>query len=178
MHKSNLAQARAHGLAVINTDSLGLRTKNAGAVYGAKQPNEYRIVIVGDSCTFGEGVARTEDTFVQVMEDTLNQQQKTMTVRGGGNFGAPAYSVKEMANTLQARILDIQPDLVVMAIIPEDFNLRRTPTIDDAGYLIDQNLSGLSPPGSMVRQVVRGIHLTYVVRDLGLRWFFKHLDIA
>ena len=83
-----------------------------------------------------------------------------------------------MANTLQARILDIQPDLVVMAIIPEDFNLRRTPTIDDAGYLIDQNLSGLSPPGSMVRQVVRGIHLTYVVRDLGLRWFFKHLDIA
>lgn len=112
-----------------------------------------------------------------MMEDRLNQQQQAMTVRVF-NFGASAYSVKEMAATLQYRMVDTQPDLVMMAIIPSDFNLARTPTIDDAGYLIDQNLSGLSPPGSMVRQVVRGIHLTYVLRDLGLRWFFKHLDIA
>ena len=28
--------------------------------------------------TFGEGVPRTEDTFAQVLEDTLNQQQRAM----------------------------------------------------------------------------------------------------
>lgn len=177
IHKANLVQARERGLAVIDTDSLGLRTKRAGASYGAKQPNEYRIAIAGDSCTFGEGVTRTEDTFAQVLEDALNRGQKAATVKVL-NFGASAYSVKEMVATLQYRMVDIQPDLVVMAIIPSDFNLARTPTVDDAGYLIDQKLSRLSPPGLMTRQLVRGIHLTYVLRDIGVRWFFKQLDIA
>ena len=177
IHKPNLAQARARGLAVINTDSLGLRTKTAGALHGPKQQREYRIAVVGDSCTFGEGVRRTEDTFAQVLEDTLNQRQQSVTVKVF-NYGASAYSVKEMAATLQYRVFDIQPDLVVMAIIPSDFNLARTPTIDESGYLIDQKLSYLSPPGSMARQVLRGIHLTYVLRDIGLRWFFTPLDIT
>ncbi len=177
IQKPNLVQARARGLAVINTDSLGLRTKIAGASYGAKQPNEYRIAVVGDSVTFGEGVPRTEDIFAQVLEDTLNQRQQSVTVKVF-NYGASAYSVKEMAATLQYRMLNIQPDLVVMAIIPSDLNLARTPTIDDSGYLIDQKLSYLSPPGAIARQVLRGIHLIYVLRDIGLLWFFKRLDIA
>jgi len=177
IHKPNLVQAKARGLAVINTDSLGLRAKISGAVYGAKQPNEYRIAIVGDSVTFGEGIPETGDTFAQVLEESLNRQQQAVAVKVL-NYGASAYSVKEMAATLQYRMLDIQPDLVVMAIIPSDFNLARTPTIDDSGYLIDQKLSHFSPPGSMARQVLRGVHLTYVLRDIGLRWFFKPLDIT
>ena len=171
IHKPNLTQVRALGLAVINTDSLGLRTKAAGTLYAAKQPNEYRIAVVGDSVTFGEGVTRTEDTFAQVLEDMLNQRQQAVTVKVL-NFGASAYSVKQMAATLQYRTLDIQPDLVVMAIIPSDFNLARTPTINESGYLVDQRLSHLSPLGSMVRRVLRQIHLTYVLRDIVLRWFF------
>lgn len=177
IHKPNLTQVRARGLAIINTDSLGLRTKTAGSLYSAKQPNEYRIAVVGDSCTFGEGVRRTEDTFAQVLEDTLNQRQQSVMVKVF-NYGASAYSVKEMVATLQYRMLDIKPDLVVMAVIPSDFNLARTPTIDGSGYLIDQKLSYVSPPSSMARQVLRGIHLTYVLRDIGLAWFFKPLDIA
>lgn len=177
IHKANLTGARARGLAVINTDSLGLRTMIAGTTYGAKQTKEYRIAIVGDSWTFGEGVTRTEDTFAQVLEDTLNRRQQTMTVKVF-NYGASAYSVKEMAATLQYRMLDIQPDLVVMAIIPSDFNLDRTPTIDDSGYLVDQNLSHFIPSASMVRRALRQIHLLYVLRDIGLRWFFKPLDIT
>lgn len=177
VHKPNLTQARARGLAVINTDSLGLRAKIAGASYGAKQPNEYRIAVVGDSCTFGEGVIRTEDTFAQVLEDTLNQRQQAVAVKVL-NFGASAYSVQQMVATLQYRTLNIQPDLVVMAIIPSDFNLARTPMIDESGYLIDQKLSYLSPPGSMIRKVLRQIHLTYVLRDIVLRWFVTPVDIA
>jgi hypothetical protein len=63
IHKPNLVNARARGLAVINTDSLSLRAKVAGELYGPKQQNEYRIALIGDSYTFGEGVRRTEDTF-------------------------------------------------------------------------------------------------------------------
>ena len=100
IHKPNLREARARGLAMTNADSLGLRAKIAGASYGAKQTNEYRIAIVGDSCTFGEGITRTEDTFTQVLEDTLNQQQQAVTVKVF-NYGASAYSVKEMVAALQ-----------------------------------------------------------------------------
>jgi hypothetical protein len=162
---------------VINTDSLGLRAKIAGASYGAKQANEYRIALIGDSYTFGEGVVRIEDTFAQVLEDTLNQRQQAVTVKAF-NFGASAYSVKEMVATLQYRTPDIQPDLVVMAIITLDFNLARTPTIDEEGYLVDRKLYHFSPPGSMIRRALRHIHLIYVLREIGVRWLFPSPDIG
>lgn len=167
IHKPNLMQARARGLVFINTDSLGLRSKVSGIVYGTKQPQEYRIAIVGDSVTFGEGVPNTEETFTEVLEHMLNQHQNLLTVKVF-NFGVSAYSVKEMAAMLQHRLVNIQPDLVVMAIIPPDLNLDRTPTIDSAGYLVGQKIASLldSPFG----EALRGIRLLYVLRDLGSRW--------
>lgn len=73
VHKPNLVQAHARGLAIINTDSLGLRAKTSGEAC-PKQPDEYRVAIVGDSVTFGEGIPRTEDTYAQVFENILNHQ--------------------------------------------------------------------------------------------------------
>ena len=175
IHKANLTGARARGLAVINTDSLGLRAKIAGASYGAKQPNEYRIALIGDSYTFGEGVARTEDTYDQVVEDTLNRRQQAVAVKTF-NFGASAYSVKEMVATLRYRTPDIQPDLVVMAIITSDFNLARTPRIDEEGYFVDRNSSFLHD--SPVRDVFRNIHLTYALRRIASGWSSPSPDIG
>ncbi|MFZ1744916.1 MAG: SGNH/GDSL hydrolase family protein [Nitrospirales bacterium] len=167
IHKPNLMQARARGLVVINTDSLGLRSKISGMVYGNKQPQEYRIAIVGDSVTFGEGVPNTEETFTKVLEHILNQQQNLLTVKVF-NFGVSAYSVKQMAAMLQHRMVDIQPELVVMAIIPPDLNLDRTPTIDSTGYLVGQKIASLLD--SPVGEALRGIRILYVLRDIGSRW--------
>ena len=66
-------------------------------------------------------------------------------------------------------MVDIQPDLVVMAIIPPDLNLDRTPLIDSAGYLVGQQITILLD--SPVGEVLRKIRLLYVLRDIGLRWF-------
>jgi hypothetical protein len=163
----NLTEARARGLAVINTDSLGLRAKRVGASYGLKRPNEYRIAIVGDSVTFGEGVPRTDDTFAQVLEDTLNQEAgRVVRVL---NYGASAYSVKQMAASLEYRMADVQPDLVVLAMIPEDLNVLRTPGIDAVGYLVDRRVSFLR--NSIARDVLRPIRLVYVLREVVLSWF-------
>lgn len=167
IHKPNLLQARARGLVVINTDSLGLRSKISGTVYGTKQLQEYRIAIVGDSVTFGEGVPNTEETFTEVLENMLNQQQDRLTVKVF-NFGVSAYSVKQMAAMLEHGMMNIQPDLVVMAIIPPDLNLGRTPTIDSAGYLVGQEIASLLD--SPVGEALRGIRLLYVIRDIGSRW--------
>lgn len=171
VHKPNLWQARGRGLAVINTDSLGLRSMVSGTVYGQKEPDEYRIGIVGDSITFGEGVHDTADTFPQVLEDLLNQSQKRKVKVF--NFGSSAYSLREMLATLSHRMVDIQPDLVVMAIGPPVFNLFRTPTIDSAGYLIDQTVLSLPIPETMYH-FFRKVHLLYAIRDTIKHWFFHH----
>ena len=176
IYKPNLANARAFGLTIINTDSLGLRAKISGTHYGLKLPRQYRIAIAGDSVTFGVGVPRTEDTFSPVLEDTLNRKQQPVKVQVF-NYGVEAYSVKQMTATLQYRMLAIQPDLVVMAIIPADFNLARTPTVNPAGYLIDTRLSGFLPPDSGIRRVLRSVHLTYPLRDIGYSWFHTSRDV-
>jgi hypothetical protein len=166
VHKPNLEKARARGLAVINTDRLGLRSKMAGARYGRKQPGEYRIAIAGDSGTFGEGVPRTEDTFAQVLEDELNRRQDLFKVQVF-NFGVSAYSVREMAATLRHRMLKVEPDLVLMVLIDHDFVLARTPTVDASGYLVDRGSGCLGVVGSILNPVLRHVHLAYLLRDIG-----------
>ena len=170
VHKPNLRHARARGHAIIHTDSLGLRSMTSGEAYGKKESNEYRIGIVGDSITFGEGVPNTEDTFPQVLEDTLNQSQHRQVKVF--NFGASAYSLQQMVATLSHRMVDIQPDLVVLAIGPPVFNLVRTPTIDTTGYLIDQSVYSLPVPET-VFHYLRKVHLMYVLRDIAKLWFFQ-----
>jgi hypothetical protein len=48
---------------------------------------------------------------------------------GLGIFEASAYRVKQRAATLQHRMMEIQPDPVVLAIISNDLNLGRTPLL-------------------------------------------------
>jgi len=165
LHKPNLSNARARGLAIINTDSLGLRSKTAGERYGPHQDKEFRIALVGDSVTFGEGVRDTEETFSQVLEDTLNLKQSALRVKVF-NFAASAYSVRVMAATLRRRMMLVEPDLVLMAIVPADFNLSRTPSVDAWGYLTDNKLSGFLPRDSSLRPLLRKIHLLYLLRDI------------
>lgn len=165
VHKPNLSHARARGLAIINTDSLGLRSMRAGEEYAARQPDEYRIAVVGDSVTFGEGVSETAETFAQVLEATLNQKQNAKRVKVF-NFAASAYNVQVMTATLRYRMLKVEPNLVLMAIIPEDFNLSRTPGVDACGHLTDNKLSGFLPRDSAIRLGLRKLHTLYLLRDI------------
>ena len=130
--KPNLSHVRAHGNIWINTDSLGLRSQIPGRTYENKQTNEYRIAFVGDSVTFGVGVP-TGETYPEIVEQQLNHLQHHCHVTVF-NFGVSSYSVKEMTATLQYRVPEINPDLVVMGIVIDDFNTGRTPQVDKWGY--------------------------------------------
>jgi hypothetical protein len=74
-----------------------------------------------------------------------------------------------MAASLEYRMADVQPDLVVLAMIPEDLNVLRTPGIDAVGYLVDRRVSFLR--NSIARDVLRPIRLMYVLREGVLSWF-------
>ncbi|MFH1845413.1 MAG: SGNH/GDSL hydrolase family protein [bacterium] len=165
IHRPNLENARARGRAVINTDALGLRSLETGGVVGPKTATEYRIGIVGDSITFGEGVENTADTYCARLEAQLNAVQDSVQVRVF-NFGVSAYSIREMAATLEHRMLAVEPDLVVMALIPHDFDLTRTPAIDKYGYNYNHRRSGFVAKDSFLKRAVRKLHLAYLVRDL------------
>ena len=167
VHKPNLVRARARGLAIIDTDALGLRTVSPAERLGPKAPDELRIAVVGDSVTFGEGVPHTDDTFVRVLEDELGRTSGRSRVRAF-NFGVSAYSVREMAATLEHRMIAVEPDVVLLALIPNDFTVSRTPGIDHAGYLVHRDDQWLRAPG--VRHVLRSVHALYLLRALRVRW--------
>ena len=172
VHKPNLANVRGRGFAVFNTDSLSLRSKISGQRYESKKNNEYRVAVVGDSYTFGEGVRRTEDTYCQVLEDMLNERQTRKQIRVF-NYGVSAYNVKSMADTLDYRVFkEVQPDLVIMSIIESDFDLSRTGTVDRWGYTMDKKLSGMISKNSVFKRILRNVRLTYLLRDL--RYFLTH----
>jgi hypothetical protein len=165
VHRPNLSGAGGRGLSVVNTDSLGLRSVVAGERYAARAAGEYRIAVVGDSVTFGEGVRDASDTFAKVLEGELNRRQTGARVRVF-NFGASAYSVRVMEATLRRRMLAVEPNLVLLAIIPADFNLARTPGVDSHGYLSDDKLSGFLSRDSRARLVLRKLHALYMIRDV------------
>ena len=70
-------------------------------------------------------------------------------------------------------MLEVKPDLVVMAIIPADFDLARTPSVDAAGYLVDQRIESLNkllPKDSPIRAMLRSLRLLYPLRDVIYAW--------
>ncbi|MCB8944211.1 MAG: hypothetical protein H6658_10695 [Ardenticatenaceae bacterium] len=169
IHQANLQQARGRGQSLINTDSLGLRSLESGTVYGPKQVNEIRIVILGDSVTFGEGVRETADTYPHLVETSLQAQFPNQQIRVF-NFGVSAYSVRTMVATLQHRALALQPDFVIMAVAPQDFDLHRTGEVDRWGYNVREVDNSRFPLLSRLKRSLRAIRLTYAIRDLTLRW--------
>ena len=169
VQKPDLHNVQARGLAVINTDSLGLRAMQAGAEYGPKQADEFRIAVTGDSVTFGEGVSRTEDTYPEVLGRLLNRKQDKKKVMVF-NYGVSANSVKQMAATLSCRMMEVAPDLVIMAIVPEDFDLSRTGTVDKWGFTVHSDGAGLVAGDSLVKRLLRQVHLTYLLRDIIYRY--------
>ncbi|MHB8068470.1 MAG: GDSL-type esterase/lipase family protein [Desulfobaccales bacterium] len=165
--KPNLANVRAHGNIHINTDELGLRSLAPGEKCPPKGPNEYRIAFIGDSVTFGVGVA-TKDTYPEVVQNDLNRLQDRYRVKAF-NFAMSSYSVKEMVATLKYRVPEVDPDLVVMGIIINDFYLDRTPGVDKWGYNTFGGPSQMVNKYPTIKLILRNLHLSYVIRDVMAR---------
>jgi len=165
VHKPNLRRARGWNDTIFNTDALGLRSREGGERYPPKAAGEYRIAMVGDSVTFGEGIA-TAETFSALVEDRLQAALDGVRVRVF-NFGVSAYSVQQMAVTVERRVAAIEPDLVVTVLIPADFDLSRIGTLDDWGSVRPR---GTGEELAWVRHWLRRMHLVYFLLDVERGW--------
>lgn len=91
----------------VRINSHGMRDRD----YTRSKPEgTTRICVVGDSVAFGWGVSQ-RDMFTEVLERALQKRRKVEVL----NFGVPAYNMTQLAVMVRDRVLDFDPDLVLVA---------------------------------------------------------------
>jgi hypothetical protein len=120
--KSHLREVRAWGLpgvrpmddAVLSTNALGFR----GTVDPQlpKNPQRTRILVLGDSFTFGDEVS-DDETYPYYLQRALPDAEVI-------NAGASGYAHDQMLILLREK-LDLAPDVVVLGFLQMDMNRNR-----------------------------------------------------
>lgn len=107
-------------------NSMGFRSNEFEKV---KAPGEFRVVTMGDSCTFGDGVANW-DTYSIKLEDSLRKvlPGKKVSVI---NSGVPGYTSYQCKTYLERELLKLKPDVVTIYVGFND-NVPATGSIPDA----------------------------------------------
>ena len=126
-------------------NSRGLRSPEYSAV---KQPGERRVLVLGDSFTFGQGVFDGEKIFPRILERRLNEKAEKPSSRVTVlNGGLPASLTGDWLRLWHALAADFDPDVVLIvfflrdgtriASIPEFFGeIRQAVTLRNQGSLI------------------------------------------
>jgi lysophospholipase L1-like esterase len=106
--RPNLDIVCARGGNRLQTNTLGFRD---GPI-GPKTEDEYRILCLGESTTYGDYVA-FEETYSQVAQRLLNERSKAVRFRVI-NAGAPSYSSFQSLVLLKKVGIALEPDAVVL----------------------------------------------------------------
>jgi hypothetical protein len=96
----------------VHISNQGLRDR----AFGPKAPDEFRILLLGDSFTFGKGVS-FDDTIGQHLERLANAKGAgaRITVINGGTEG---YGPWQERILLRERGFPLQPDMVILQVFP------------------------------------------------------------
>ncbi|MCX5892887.1 MAG: hypothetical protein NTW80_07950, partial [Deltaproteobacteria bacterium] len=85
--------------------------------YGPKPPGDFRILLLGDSFTYGIGV-NDDQTFAQHLEQYLRQHRLAAEVI---NAGCPGKGTDYELKLFQTAGVRLHPDLTVLCFFPNDF---------------------------------------------------------
>ena len=115
----------------LNTNSWGLR----GLEFSKhKESDVFRIITLGDSCTWGFGVKQTEE-YPWVLQRLLNQSAIPVVFEVQ-NAGIPGFSSLQALRYLKHELLNYQPDLLTIYLGRNDHrNLR-----EEGGYAPDHEV--------------------------------------
>jgi hypothetical protein len=94
-------------------NAFGFRDKK----YRRRKANKSRIIFVGDSITYGWGVA-LEETYHKQLERVLSERGLDVDVMG---MGIPGYNTIQEYYLLKETVLDFKPDILILQIAPNDF---------------------------------------------------------
>jgi lysophospholipase L1-like esterase len=99
----------------LRSNSAGFRTPE---VRGRKEKDVYRIIMLGDSTTFGWGVNQ-EESYSRILEKKLNLHSKKRRYEVV-NFGIPGYTSFHGKAVFNHFALDLDPDMVVVTFGAND----------------------------------------------------------
>jgi lysophospholipase L1-like esterase len=91
-----------------------------------KKVTVFRIMVIGDSFTFGQGV-NLEDTYSKQLERRLNDMGKTSEVISCGVIG---YGMWQYLETLERKVIPYKPDLVILGLFIDDIPSSVSPHRD------------------------------------------------
>ena len=149
----------------VRVNALGLR----GPELGAKEPGERRVLFLGDSLTYGQGVAE-EDTVPGALEREL--AARTGTKWTVVNAGHRAYDTPQELALLEELGEEIQPDVVLLGWYWNDVNERPIQTTFEnltakgkIAFDTGDTVTGLDLLAWRAKQLVRSSALVMVVHD-------------
>ena len=147
------SRARVQGIP-FRINAVGFRDRP----FHRKKPGRFRIIVVGDSLTYGWGVA-LKNTFHKQLESRLRGSGCAVEVLAMGVVG---YNTVQEFHLIKAHALGFQPDLVVLQMTPNDF--ERT-----AG--IQRSRSGKG----FTLTLFHDLRIPYVTGKTGLtKWLMRH----
>jgi lysophospholipase L1-like esterase len=104
--------ARGGGPAIVS-NHLGFREREIPP----KSPDRYRIVVVGDSFTWGQGI-EVGDRFSNLLQDFLGPGYEVF------NFARPGNNMPEHLGVLE-EALPVSPDFILLQLYINDFETRQ-----------------------------------------------------
>jgi lysophospholipase L1-like esterase len=93
----------------VSTNRLGYRDREPMP----KDPARYRIAVIGDSFTWGQGIEAAE-RFTNVLEGLLGPRYEVL------NFGMPGHDMPQHLEVLE-EVLPLKPDFVLLQLFINDF---------------------------------------------------------
>ncbi len=122
------------------TDSHGLRGEEFAPTFA---PTEYRVLAVGDSCTFGKSVKESDAwprQFERLLGSALPQGQRAMVANAGVN----GYSARQYVRVIQGHADLVRPQLIVVGYNLNDFP-NQTKALDENVHQGKGNLRAAIP---------------------------------
>lgn len=87
----------------------------------AKPPRTFRILVLGDSTTAGNGIPDAARLYVSILQEQLNSAAEDGKRYEVFNMGVGGYHTVQEVRTLETKGLVYDPDLVVLVVCLNDF---------------------------------------------------------
>lgn len=89
-----------------------------------KPPDTCRIIVLGDSTTAGNGVSELNNIYTKRLEQLLNKYCKGGKRFEVLNMGVGGYNTMQEVETLKVKGLKYEPDIVLVTLCLNDFDLN------------------------------------------------------
>ena len=129
--KPNLRDMKVFDNKVLNTNSKGFRGKNEYSY--SKEPDKVRILVLGDSFTFGDEVSDNETYSYHLQEMTPNAEVI--------NLGVHGYGHDQMLILLKEEGIKYKPDIIILGFLFIDMsrNLLEFRDYAKPKFILDNN---------------------------------------